>query len=108
MFEGIFGKKKNVTNKDAAFHITITNKKTGKVEYDADTNAIIGAVDMGDRANGICRTEADAITCAAVLASARKSIDRFADDHPELEIILQIASIKKQKESDGESKDTAE
>lgn len=108
MFEGIFGKKKNVTNENAAYHITITNKKTGKVEYDSDTNVILGAFDAGTSSNGFAMAAADSITCASVLGSARGAIKNFAEDHPELDIILRIVSEKDRKESADESEDTAE
>lgn len=108
MFEGIFGKKRNVTNEDAAYHITIMNKKTGKVEYDSDTNVILGAFDAGTESVGFALAAANGVTCAAVLASARKSIEAFAKEHPQLELILKFAEIKSHKESADESEDTAE
>lgn len=108
MFEEIFGEKKNVTNEGAAFHITITHKKTGKVEYDSDTNVILGAFNEGDRTNGIVMAAADVITCAFVLGSARKAIKNFAEDNPALDIILHIISENDRKEPENESEDTAE
>jgi hypothetical protein len=108
MFEGISGKKRTAVNKNAAYHITITNNTTGKVEWDADTNAILGAFDMGDRANGVCMTAADAITCATVLDSAREAVNNFAEAHPELDIIMHIISEKDRMEPADESEDTAE
>jgi hypothetical protein len=107
MFEGIFGKKKNVTNENAAYHITITNKKTGEVEYDEDTNVILGAFDKGTESSGFALAAANAVTCAAVLASARKAIEGFAKEHPQLELILGLAEMKRKEPAD-ESEDTAE
>ena len=108
MFEGIFEKKRTAVNKNAAYHITITNNTTGEVEYDADTNAILGAFDMGDRATGVCMTAADAITCATVLDSAREAIEGFVKEHPQLELILGLAEMKRHMEHADESEDTAE
>ena len=108
MFEGIFEKKRTAVNKNAAYHITITNNTTGKVEWDADTNAILGAFDMGDRATGVCMAAADTITCAVVLNSAREAVVKFALDHPELDLILKFAEMKGKGEHADESEDTAE
>ena len=108
MFEGIFGKKKNVTNENGAYHITITNKKTGEVEYDEDTNVILGAFDAGTHSSGFYLAAADAVTCASVLASAREAIKDFTKEHQQLELILKFAEIKRYTESADESEDPAE
>ena len=108
MFEGFFGKKRTAVNEDAAYHITITNKKTGEVEYDEDTNVILGAFDVGDKSSGFSLAAADAVTCASVLASARKAIEAFTKENPQLELILKFAEITSHKESADESEDTAE
>lgn len=108
MFEGVFGEKKNVTNEDATYHITITNKKTGEVEYNEDTNVILGAFSMGTKSAGFALAAADAITCANVLGATVKSIEAFVKEHPQLALFLNLGEMMRHGESDGESKDTAE
>lgn len=62
----------NKETEKKGFHITITNLDTGETISDTDSRAIIGAIDRGDRVQGIGAVCCNTATLMNVINTADK------------------------------------
>lgn len=66
----------------AKFHVIITNKETGEIMCEHDSDAIIAGIDAGDRVACICHIDCNDNTLAATCFAAREAIDAGLEDEP--------------------------
>ena len=98
--------------KDLKFHLTITDKETGKTVRDLDVGAVIGGILTADNTQGIILTGCNNFDLARTIIAAESSVSKVRemkdDEFDLLTSMLKLVTSEKLEDHSEKSEEGAE